>query len=150
MKIVRIEMGVDIVKAAGIACAVASENRETHAFEFNGKVLYALPDDQPSAVVDRFDRLNGNGSAEIAKLRKTAEEYGTVTKTLESLINGGLMPEGWTVSAGLGKLVYDTVIEYRKQVRELEHANTRQEFVVDELLERLARKSESEKASLPF
>jgi hypothetical protein len=151
MKILLIDMGKGITEAAILAFDESYRANEIIAFEFNGKVLWAKPDDgNYSKVIERWDRLNSSISDEVAKLRATAEEYGTVTNTIQSLIHGGLMPEGWSLKFDAVKSVHTAICEYRRQLRDLEAANHRQEHCIDELLERLARKNEADEASIPF
>ena len=125
-------MGSNFDTNATIALVKAREENATVVFEFNGRVLIVDHAMALSDVLRQFTRQD-----EIAELKKTVADRDTVLGTIERMIEGGIMPDGWSVKSGPAKLVHETVLEYRKQIRELEAASNRQSFTIDELLRRL-------------
>lgn len=65
-----------------------------------------------------------------------AERAELAVKTIETLLLGGPLPEGFTVSSGVEKLVHSYILQCRKTERELVAKVSRLEATIDTLLER--------------
>lgn len=61
-------------------------------------------------------------------------------KTIESLLLGGPLPEGWTVTTGVERLVHSYIINCQKKEAEQSRKIARLEATIDTLIERNAQK----------